>query len=277
MGGEKNVYSWITESRYQTIKNISQLSGAIGGKIIGGDLHSSKIGTDRAIEHNALPIILGALIAGSLKVTDILMSIDDGVTLATGVYEGDTDKMIEGGSNLALGLAPIPGIKTGTKLGSKVIVSGTSKILPCKSIGLRDVKKGNILSLKQKPGTNKTSFKKKVDALSRAASKGELKVVKNPKRDPKLTKAYRKQLENKIKLQYGKQNPEFAQKIKERLRDKIDIDHIIELQIGGKDIKSNLKILDQSTNRSFGSQIQHQIKKLPEGAKIDKIIIKSKK
>ena len=41
---------------------------------------------------------------------------------------------------------------------------------------------------------------------------------------------------------------------------KQDVDHIHELQLGGKDVDSNLQALDRSVNRSVGAQIKHQIK-----------------
>lgn len=53
----------------------------------------------------------------------------------------------------------------------------------------------------------------------------------------------------------------------------MDIDHIHEIQLGGPDKIGNLQILNRSTNRSIGAQIRHQLDKLPEGAKIDKIEI----
>jgi RHS repeat-associated protein len=50
------------------------------------------------------------------------------------------------------------------------------------------------------------------------------------------------------------------------------VDHTVELQLGGKDEFKNMNGLDGSVNTSFGSQIQHQIKNLPDGTKINKVI-----
>jgi len=55
-----------------------------------------------------------------------------------------------------------------------------------------------------------------------------------------------------------------------------DVDHTIELQLGGADDLSNTKGLDKSVNRSFGSQIRQQIKDLPEGTKIGNVRINDK-
>jgi len=52
-----------------------------------------------------------------------------------------------------------------------------------------------------------------------------------------------------------------------------DVDHAIDLQLGGKDIVSNMWPLDSSVNRSLGAQIQQQIKNFPVGTVIDKITI----
>lgn len=44
-----------------------------------------------------------------------------------------------------------------------------------------------------------------------------------------------------------------------------DVDHIIDLQLGGTDDILNLKPLDMSVNRSLGAQIQNAIKNYPDG------------
>ena len=52
-----------------------------------------------------------------------------------------------------------------------------------------------------------------------------------------------------------------------------DIDHAVDLQLGGSDTVSNMWPLNSSVNRSLGSQIHHQIKELPYGTIIDQVTI----
>ncbi|MDX8468908.1 hypothetical protein RFM26_24675 [Mesorhizobium sp. VK23B] len=52
-----------------------------------------------------------------------------------------------------------------------------------------------------------------------------------------------------------------------------DIDHMIDLQLGGLHDLSNFMPLDASVNRSLGAQIWHQIKDLPIGTVINKVTI----
>jgi filamentous hemagglutinin len=47
-----------------------------------------------------------------------------------------------------------------------------------------------------------------------------------------------------------------------------DVDHIIDLQLGGADEVSNMSPLDLSVNRSLGAQIAQQIADLPNGTVI---------
>lgn len=54
----------------------------------------------------------------------------------------------------------------------------------------------------------------------------------------------------------------------------MDVDHLHELQLNGVDAPENLWMLDQSTNRSIGSQLSHQLKKLPAEAKITQIKVR---
>lgn len=53
-----------------------------------------------------------------------------------------------------------------------------------------------------------------------------------------------------------------------------DIDHIIDLQLGGADDVSNMKGLDKSVNRSLGKQINILIKELPNGTVLKSFIMK---
>jgi len=53
-----------------------------------------------------------------------------------------------------------------------------------------------------------------------------------------------------------------------------DVDHVIELQLGGSNDLSNLKAIDKSVNRSIGKQINNWIKNLPAGTKIGEVKIK---
>ena len=52
-----------------------------------------------------------------------------------------------------------------------------------------------------------------------------------------------------------------------------DIDHVIELQLGGLDDLGNMSPLDLSVNRSIGSQIRHPLSDFPLGTKIQSVRI----
>ena len=49
------------------------------------------------------------------------------------------------------------------------------------------------------------------------------------------------------------------------------VDHKIDLQLGGTNAMSNLGPLDKSVNMSFGSQINKQIKMLPDATRVNKV------
>jgi len=52
-----------------------------------------------------------------------------------------------------------------------------------------------------------------------------------------------------------------------------DVDHTVELQLGGADTLDNMAPLDSSVNRSIGSQVRHQTKDLPDGTEIGNVTI----
>ncbi|MDA8456972.1 Ig-like domain repeat protein [Acidovorax sp. GBBC 3334] len=52
-----------------------------------------------------------------------------------------------------------------------------------------------------------------------------------------------------------------------------DVDHMVDLQLGGADVVTNMWPLNSSVNRSLGAQIHHQIKNLPPGTPINRVTI----
>ncbi|MFW8744975.1 HNH endonuclease signature motif containing protein, partial [Mesorhizobium japonicum] len=44
-----------------------------------------------------------------------------------------------------------------------------------------------------------------------------------------------------------------------------DVDHILDLRLGGQNTPENLQLLDPSVNRSFGAQISNEIRRLGLG------------
>jgi len=52
-----------------------------------------------------------------------------------------------------------------------------------------------------------------------------------------------------------------------------DVDHMVDLQLGGTDTTPNMSPLDKSVNRSLGAQIYQQTKGLPPGTKINNVKI----
>ncbi len=131
---------------------------------------------------------------------------------------------------------------------------------------------GTELGLKLKPGGNKQAFDKKFEALQALAEEGKLVKTTPGVRDQSVITVYRREMNMKIQQQWGERNPEFATRATERFGKYMDVDHIHELQLGGQDIRSNLQMLDQGVNRSFGAQVRHQLGKLPDGTKITKVI-----
>jgi hypothetical protein len=109
------------------------------------------------------------------------------------------------------------------------------------------------ITLKMNPDwsdAQKAAARKKVAALNDA---DELKVTNNIKREGHNRERYSKSGGNVNKTE--------------------DVDHTVDLQLGGKDVTGNMNALDSSVNRSLGSQIHHQIKGLSPGTKIDKVVL----
>jgi uncharacterized protein RhaS with RHS repeats len=131
-------------------------------------------------------------------------------------------------------------------------VPGTGQALK----GLAAAENGVTLTLRAKEGwsaAQKAEALGKVSHLDGAAKKGELAVTHNPARSSSATNTFKRQNE----VAKGS-----------------DVDHRIDLQLGGKDATSNMAPLDSSVNRSFGAQVQQQIKNLPQGTKVCSVVFK---
>jgi hypothetical protein len=129
------------------------------------------------------------------------------------------------------------------------------------------------IELKFKEGMDIRDFSRKVKALQDLAERGKLSKASAPiVRDRRVTDAYRNSLIERAYKMHGHDLEKFAS-LKARI-ERMDVDHIQELQLNGSDAASNLGMLDRSVNRSFGSQINHQLKRAKPGEKITKVTIK---
>jgi RHS repeat-associated protein len=117
-----------------------------------------------------------------------------------------------------------------------------------------------------KPGMPKVEFMRKAADLQRLSDAGLLFKAPNPvARDSSVTRNYKADLIRRSFDQYGKSNPDFASALRNRILTRMDPDHVWELQVGGPDSASNLRMLDRFTNQDIGMrQIWPQIRSLPD-------------
>ncbi|WP_328472180.1 DNRLRE domain-containing protein [Actinoplanes sp. NBC_00393] len=106
------------------------------------------------------------------------------------------------------------------------------------------------LPMPVKPPTITVKYKKSWTAAQRAAADAKIAAL-NQQPLLVVTKVNRKGSASKTWTRSGR-----------KTKKGMDVDHIIDLQLGGMDDVSNMKLLDASVNRSLGSQIDKQLKKL---------------
>ena len=127
------------------------------------------------------------------------------------------------------------------------------------------------LFLKHNKGSRQ-AFERKVEALDDLAKRGKLAKTQSV-RDPSVTDKYRDTLLKRAEREWQHSDPEKFQRMKEKFL-KLDADHLHELQLGGVDHFSALTMLDQGVNRSVGAQLGHQLRKLPDGTKVKRVLEK---
>ncbi|MCG5449541.1 MULTISPECIES: endonuclease [Micromonospora] len=124
------------------------------------------------------------------------------------------------------------------------------------------------IKVKRKSMHARAQFDRKMNALKKLSDEGKLFKQANPvARDETITKGYKARIRQKIFDKYWPHDKKLSNKLTERLRLQ-QPDHVWELQLGGPDDVSNLKLLHGDTNRDVGQQIWQQIMKLPDGTPI---------
>jgi len=142
--------------------------------------------------------------------------------------------------------------------------------------GLRqadDVPGSNGVTLSLEAGWDVASFRRKALTLQDLASRGKLRKASGTK--ALRTGAggqYKNRLIRRAFELYGKSDLAKAESLKARILG-MHADHLQDLQLSGLDDASNLWLLDADVNVGLGRQIWQQIKNLPDGTIIDKIVI----
>ena len=115
-------------------------------------------------------------------------------------------------------------------------------------------------SLKHKTPFQKAQFKKKMQHMQKLGEKGKLKKNLNP-RSGNVQAQYRRDMQAKI----NRMPPGPARTKAQNEFNMSDADHKHELQADGKDVKSNMDMLESRVNSSSGSQIKNGLKNLSNG------------
>jgi hypothetical protein len=138
--------------------------------------------------------------------------------------------------------------------------------------GMRVPGEGGDLRLRDAPNARHPQhMERKARDLRQEAEQGIARKTTQP-RDPRgraAGKEFRREVEGRIDRLY-ENNPEARASAREELRLR-DIDHRLDIQLGGSDIRSNFRTLDRSVNRSAGRQVQHQTRDWPEGTRVHNV------
>ncbi|MGW5556953.1 endonuclease [Micromonospora sp. NPDC003944] len=152
-----------------------------------------------------------------------------------------------------------------------------------KKAGAPPVRRDNSLPevtirVQRKSTYHRTDFDRKMAALKRLSDQGKLFKQANPvARDGSVTRGFKDRLIQRIHNKYIRDNKgsdtqrardrEAAERMMQRVRDQ-NPDHVWELQLGGPDEVSNLKLMHAVTNQDIGNQIRVQLMNLPDGTPI---------
>lgn len=124
-----------------------------------------------------------------------------------------------------------------------------------------------LLNVKHHNGWKRSEYRHKVDTMKSAGAQGRLQFVQNTSSARTSgQKDKRKAVEDEARREatdlYKKGDTAGAQKLWDERMKKLDgeeADHTIELQVGGSDSQSNLKMIDPATNHGMGGQLRNQL------------------
>lgn len=145
-----------------------------------------------------------------------------------------------------------------------------------------------VLTLRKGTGFHEADFRRKARDLKRLGDEGKLVKTKPARREQIWDKTHR-EMRTKTRiyrfrmLRRMTKNPERrASTVKTRAGvwagmrkaapkpgdGALDPDHVHELQLGGEDVYSNLRLMDAYTNRTLGREIETALRGVPFGTRI---------
>ncbi|MET7950837.1 endonuclease [Micromonospora sp. NPDC005324] len=155
----------------------------------------------------------------------------------------------------------------GKPKGGKIVRAAVQKAAAKPVVRNNDLPEVTI-KVQRKSTYARAQFDRKMNALKKLSDEGKLFKQANPvARDRTITDGYKDRIRQKIFDKYWPHDKKMTERLVQRLR-KQQPDHVWELQLGGPDDVSNLKLLEGTTNREVGGQIWQQIRNLPDGTPI---------
>ncbi|MBN1872744.1 MAG: RHS repeat protein [Anaerolineae bacterium] len=170
----------------------------------------------------------------------------------TGAAEGALTQLASNATSIIFG---DPCVQLFDNVGNSALSGGVFGSAGGFAKGLK-LRKGVDVELHSKYAKDPDAIKK-IDYLNKQADQGNSFFTKNIKRNSKIIDDFKTKNPNVDWSKY-------------------DVDHMLDLQASGKDISSNLWKLDKGVNRSIGSSMHQQFKKLEPGQKIASFVLKSR-
>lgn len=150
----------------------------------------------------------------------------------------------------------VPRQPSGRRVGYAIIGHGTVK-------GLFKVMGVTRLLRRGRP-FDPRHFERKLNQLAQLSRDGKLVRTTGYKRNSNLTKKYKQDVIDRVKRRYEKRDPTGTQRLIDRIK-RMDPDHRHDLQLGGPDARSNLKMLDTTSNKSIGALVRARMSKMGIG------------
>lgn len=114
-------------------------------------------------------------------------------------------------------------------------------------------------------------FLRKARAIEASAARGSLGRSRRTRGELRLTQ--QRDVRAKVRAFIAAYAPAEQKAVLEALLNGLNVDHLIELQLRGRDSARNISMAESEFNQDIGRQLYQAMRELPRGAKIDKIVI----
>ncbi len=251
-----------------TARTVALTASAVRARNYAGAARAAFCGTAAHMgDAKSKGVDLAAIGHGALDLLGFIPGIGAAADVANGLWYAAEGNYVDAAASL---FSAIPGVGDafgGANAARKAVKTGLSMAdttISAAKTGevIRQNAAGTVKAIRMPDGSIDLVLRKKAVWNDSQVAQAVQKAKKLSEADTRVVPSSEINRNSKIAKEYRNRN---------KISSNFDIDHVIDLQLGGVDDVSNMSALDRSVNRSMGAQIHYLIKDLDANAVIGNV------